>query len=188
MARTMKRTLLLCSALIACAVAHNAVAANLLGGAKGVVKNNSGEPLEGIMVQLVSKETAIRTTVYSDRDGHYEFPKLNPGLYTLRVARPREFQPYVKENVTVNGSPALDDISLTRVTQLELLPPRRDIAAQMTGTEWLLSLSGTGEEKKLLTTNCNFCHSYQQILRNRYDEHGWTQIINRMTSTPQVRR
>jgi hypothetical protein len=52
---------------------------------------------------------------------------------------------------------------------------------QMTGSEWLLSLSGTGEEKRLLTVNCNWCHSYQQIFRNHYDEHGWTQIINRMT-------
>src|ERR1700680_4339591 len=158
-----------------------AAPSNMLGGAKGVVKTAPGEPLEGIMVQLGSKETAIRTTVYSDQDGHYEFPKLNSGIYTLRIARPREFEPYVKENVTIDGAAPLDDIALTRVTPLELLPPRRDIAAQMTGSEWLLSLSGSGEEKKLLTTNCNFCHSYQQIFRNRYDEHGWTEIVNRMT-------
>src|SRR5690349_1112742 len=176
-----KRALLLCSALLLCAAAQSAEAAVVLDGAKGTVKNNNGEPLEGIMVQLVSKETAIRTTVYTDRDGHYAFPKLSPGIYTLRIARPREFQPFVKENVTLNGAPTLDDITLTRVTQLELLPPRRDIAAQMTGTEWLLSLSGSGEEKKLLTTNCNFCHSYQQIFRNHYDEHGWTEIVRRMT-------
>jgi streptogramin lyase len=166
---------------MAATFAQAAPATNLLGGAKGVVKSATGEPLEGIMVQLVSKETAIRTTVYSDRDGRYEFPKLNLGIYTLRIARPREFQPFVKENVTINGSPALDEISLTRVTKMELLPPTRDIAAQMTGTEWLLSLSGSGEEKRLLTTNCNFCHSYQQIFRNHYDEHGWTEIVRRMT-------
>jgi hypothetical protein len=41
--------------------------------------------------------------------------------------------------------------------------------------------SGTGEDKKLLTQNCNFCHSYQQIFRNHYDEHGWAQIVARMT-------
>ena len=51
----------------------------------------------------------------------------------------------------------------------------------MTGSEWLASLSGTGDEKKLLTTNCNWCHSYQQIFRNRYDEDGWGKIVNRMT-------
>ena len=50
----------------------------------------------------------------------------------------------------------------------------------MTGSEWLLSLSGTGEEKKLLTNNCNWCHSYQQIFRNHYDEEGWRKIVYRM--------
>ena len=50
----------------------------------------------------------------------------------------------------------------------------------MTGSEWLLSLSGTGEEKKLLTNNCNWCHSYQQIFRNHYDEAGWSKIVYRM--------
>jgi len=28
--------------------------------------------------------------------------------------------------------------------------------------------------------NCNWCHSYQQIFRNRYDEAGWSKIIYRM--------
>jgi streptogramin lyase len=153
----------------------------LLGGPRGAVKTDKGEPLEGIMVQLISGKSAIRTTVFSDADGRYEFPKLEAGAYTLRIARPREFNPFVKEKVAIDGATALDDIALTRVTTQELLPPLKPILAQMTGTEWLTSLSGSGEEKKLLTQNCNWCHSYQQIFRNHYDEHGWQQIVNRMT-------
>jgi hypothetical protein len=67
------------------------------------------------------------------------------------------------------GATALEDITLARVTGGEVPPPTPEIVAQMTGSEWLASLSGTGDEKKLLTTNCNWCHSYQQIFRNRYD-------------------
>ena len=55
MAREIKRALLLCSALLLCAAAQNAQAAVALDGAKGAVKTNNGEPLEGIMVQVVSK-------------------------------------------------------------------------------------------------------------------------------------
>jgi streptogramin lyase len=157
------------------------IPARFLGGPKGMVKNETGVPLEGIMVQLVSHDSAIRTTVFSQEDGHYEFPKLNAGVYTLRIALPREYFPYIKDNVTVQGSPTFDDIVLKRITPMELLPPTRDIEAQMSGAEWLMSLSGTGEDKRLLTLNCNFCHSYQQIFRNHYDEHGWTQIVRRMT-------
>ena len=60
----------------------------LLGGPRGAVRSAVGEPLEGIMVQLISQKTAIRTTVYSNKAGQYEFPKLADGSYRLRIARP----------------------------------------------------------------------------------------------------
>jgi virginiamycin B lyase len=152
----------------------------LSGGPKGVVKSTRGELLEGIMVQLISTKNAVRTTVYSNADGRYEFPDLEAGAYTLRIARPREFHPFVREGVDIKGPTALPDISLEYVTDKDVLPPLPGIAAQMTGSEWLLSLSGTGEQKKLLTNNCNWCHSYQQIFRNHYDEKGWGKIVYRM--------
>ena len=152
-----------------------------LGGPKGLVKSSKGDLLEGMMVQLISKTTAIRTTVFSNAEGRYEFPKLDAGDYTLRIARPMEFFPYAKDNVHIDGAAQLDDITLARMTNTELLPPLHDVAAQMTGAEWLLSLSGTGEQKALLTNYCNWCHSYQQIFRNHYDEQSWTKIIYRMT-------
>ena len=153
----------------------------LLGGPKGVVKSSKGELLEGMMVQLIAQKNAVRTTVYTNADGRYEFPALDAGTYTLRIALPREFKPFIKEEVEIKGPAALADITLDYVTDSDLLPPRPEIAAQMTGSEWLLSLSGTGEEKKLLTSNCNWCHSYQQIFRNHYDEAGWGKIVYRMT-------
>src|SRR5262249_2383517 len=139
------------------------------------------EPLEGMMVQLIAERTAIRTTVFSNDAGRFEFPKLEPGRYVLRIARPREFHPFVREGVEIDAAPELPEIVLERVTDRALLPPFPESAAQLTGSEWLASLSGTGEEKKLLTLNCNWCHSYQQIFRNRYDEDGWRKIVNRMT-------
>ena len=63
------------------------------------MKTDAGIPLEGMMVQLISGKNGMRTTVFSDSDGHYEFPKLEPGKYTLRIAQPREFQPFVKKDV-----------------------------------------------------------------------------------------
>src|SRR5215472_13159358 len=47
--------------------------ARLAGGPQGVVKSTKGELLEGIMVQLIAGKNAVRTTVYSNADGHYEF-------------------------------------------------------------------------------------------------------------------
>ena len=100
----------------------------LLGGPKGVVKSAKGDFLEGIMVQLIARKSAIRTTVYSNADGRYEFPKLEPGPYTLRIAQPREFHPYVKENVAIDGPTPLEEITLSRVISGELLPPSPEIS------------------------------------------------------------
>ena len=152
----------------------------LLGGPRGVVRSNKGVSLEGIMVQLISQKSSIRTTVYSNDDGRYEFPKLEAGSYVLRIARPLEYHPFVREGVQISGPAQLEDIVLERVTEAELLPPFPAIAAQLTGAEWLLSLPGSGEDKRRLVVNCNWCHSYQQIFRNRYDEQSWTKIVDRM--------
>jgi hypothetical protein len=149
----------LSSASLAPANADN----RLAGGPSGVVKSSKGELLEGMMVQLIAKKSAVRTTVYSDANGRYEFPALDAGAYALRIAQPREFKPFVREAIEIKGAAALPDITLDYVTESDVLPPTPEIAAQMTGSEWLLSLSGTGEQKKLLTNNCNWCHSYQQI-------------------------
>src|SRR5262245_8023010 len=157
-------------------------AERLLGGPKGLVKSSKGDLLEGMMVQLIAQKNAVRTTVYTDADGRYEFPRLEAGTYTLRIAQPGEFQTFLREKVEISAATKdLGEIVLTRIGNVELLPHTPEIAAQMTGSEWLASLDGTGDEKKLLTVNCNWCHSYQQIFRNKYDEKGWGHIINRMT-------
>jgi hypothetical protein len=65
----------------AIAPAQAANVERFLGGPKGLVKNDQGVPLEGMGVQLISDRSAIRTTVYSNQDGRYEFPKLEPGTY-----------------------------------------------------------------------------------------------------------
>ena len=153
----------------------------LIGGPKGLVKNAKGEPIEGIMVQLIADKNAIRTTVFSHADGHYEFPKVAPGSYTLRIAKPLEFYPWSKDKVQVTGADTLEDITLLRVTPGEFLPPFPEIEAQLTGSEWLANLQGSGQDKKTLTITCNFCHEYQQIFRNHYDEATWSKIVYRMT-------
>ena len=153
----------------------------LQGGPRGFVHGTTGEPIEGIGVQLISTKSAIRTTVYSNEEGRYEFPVLNAGPYTLRVALPREYQPYVKEGVQISGATQLDNIVLERVSKTELLPPTPEILSQLTGAEWLMNIPGTAEQKRVLTLSCGFgCHSYQQIFRNRYDERSWQIMLQRM--------
>ena len=155
--------------------------ASLLGGARGTVHEADGSPLEGIGVQLISAKSAIRTTVYSGADGTYEFPVLESGEYTLRVPLPREFEPYVKEGVHIQGPSHIADIVLSRISDTEFVPPTPETLSQLTGSEWMLNLPGTGEQKRVFTLTCGFgCHSYQQIFRNRYDQRSWGLILRKM--------
>ncbi|HEY3043165.1 MAG TPA: carboxypeptidase regulatory-like domain-containing protein [Vicinamibacterales bacterium] len=160
---------------------------SLRGGAWGVVHSPDGMPLEGIGIQLISAKTNIRTTVYSDDSGRYEFPPLEAGSYTLRVTRPLEFKPYLRDAVTIRSADHLDDIVLTKLVQgastlASYLPPTADIVPQLTGVEWMLNLPGTAQEKHMFTMSCGFgCHSYQQIFRGRYDTASWRLIVERMT-------
>jgi hypothetical protein len=114
---------------------------NLDGGPTGKVRSADGVPREGIMVQLIASDNNIRTTVYSNEAGEYEFPELPTGKYTLRIARPLRWQPYRRDDVQIEGAAHLDEIVLERVTDHELLPPTLDIMGQMSGAEWLIPRS-----------------------------------------------
>src|ERR1700688_1933537 len=74
----------------------------LTGGATGIVRIASGDSPEGVGVQLVAPN-GLRTTVYKNDEGRFEFPKMQTGAYTLRIPTPREFQPYLRESVPIDG-------------------------------------------------------------------------------------
>jgi streptogramin lyase/mono/diheme cytochrome c family protein len=153
---------------------------NLRGGPKGLVRDADGLLLEGIMVQLIAPN-AVRTTVYSDQNGEYEFPRLIPGSYTLRIAKPLEFLPYQRDGVKVADAAKLDDIVLQRRSATDLLPPTEDVLGQLSGVEWVWNLPGTAEEKHTLSRACGEgCHGYEQIMRNRLDERSWRLMLFRM--------
>ena len=69
---------------------------------------------------------------------------------------------------------------LERVADSDNLPASAALESQLSGAEILWNLPGTAEEKATLQKNCSGCHSWQQIFRSRYDEHGWSLIVDRM--------
>lgn len=155
------------------------VQSGLSGGATGIVRVASGDSPEGIGVQLVAP-SGVRTTVYTDGEGRYEFPAMQAGSYTLRIPTPLIFQTYRREGVKIDGAAKLEDIVLERVSKTDALPATPEIQSQLSGAELLWNLPGTGQEKAILQKDCSGCHSWQQIFRNRYDEHSWSLILERM--------
>jgi mono/diheme cytochrome c family protein len=167
------------------------VSSALKGGARGVVRMVNGQPLEGIKVQLIAPN-AVRTTVFTDADGRYEFPTLQAGPYTLRIATPAPYKAYVRDGVEIKGALKLDDIVVERIPSPEpsilsgSLQATPEVLAQMSGAEWLWNLPGTAEQKATFAKSCAIgCHSYELILRNRYDERSWRLIVERMKTGAQ---
>ena len=152
----------------------------LSGGANGIVRVASGDSPEGVMVQLIAPN-GVRTTVYTNEDGKYEFPKMQAGAYTLRIANPLEFKPYRRDSVQIDGPSKLEDIVLERIAKTRALPATPEVEAQLSGEEILWNLPGTVEEKEALHNTCALgCHSFQQIFKNRYDERSWGVLVARM--------
>jgi streptogramin lyase/mono/diheme cytochrome c family protein len=151
----------------------------LTGGATGMIRIASGDSPEGVGVQLIAPN-GIRTTVYTNADGKFEFPKMQAGSYILRIPTPVPFKPYRRDSVSINGATKLDDIVLERVADSDNLPATPVLESQLSSAEILWNLPGTAEEKAMLQKNCSGCHSWQQIFRNRYDEHSWSLIVDRM--------
>src|SRR5439155_14413173 len=134
----------------------------LTGGATGVVRIDSGDSPEGIGVQLV-EPSGVRTTVYTNAAGKFEFPKMQAGSYTVRIATPVPFKSYRRDSVSINGATKLDDIMLERVDKTDNLPASPALESQLSSAELLWNIPGTAEEKATLQKNCSGCNSWPQI-------------------------
>ena len=122
------------------------VPAKLAGGPRGSVQFG-GSPVEGVMVQLIAPN-GVRTTVYSNEGGLYEFPEMQAGPYTLRIASPMEFRPYTRRSVQIAGSAELEDIALERVSDAKgWLVATPEVESQLSGDELLWNLPGRPKRK-----------------------------------------
>jgi len=80
---------------------------------QGAVLDSSGAKVPGAEVKLSNVSTGVTQRTQTDEQGNYSFPALQPGLYSLEVAR-QGFATYklTQFNLTV-GQHATDNVTLT---------------------------------------------------------------------------
>lgn len=156
-------------------------ATKLDGGASGTldgtVKAATGEPLEGVAVSTRAAGRTVTTTVFSDAEGRYEFPPLAPGRYKV-WAQAEGYRPADSAVDVTKTATARLTLKIEKFTRVE------DVYPQLSSGEWLDSLpSGTTDErrmKEILRLNCEECHAVSIPLQRRFDEKGWSAIIEFM--------
>jgi streptogramin lyase len=137
----------------------------------GSVSSATEGAMEGVLVSAQETGSPITVTVVSDARGRFSFPdgRLQSGHYALRVRA---------VGYDLDGPQAVDVGADTTDIALRLRPTS-DLAAQLSNTEWFMSMPGTPEDKRPLI-ECMSCHTLERIARSTYDTDGFVAVLGRM--------
>ena len=138
----------------------------------GAVTSQAEGAMEGVVIGAKRTESTITTWVVSNAQGRYSFPRerLEPGKYTISVRAVGYELP--RTSVEVSAGATHLDLRLSSVS-------RSKLAQQLSNGEWLASVSGTNEQKRLLG-GCVNCHTLQRVLFSRFNPDEMTQVVQRM--------
>jgi virginiamycin B lyase len=120
---------------LACCQACAARAQTLIGS----VTSAEEGAMEGVLVSAQAAGSPITVTVVSDEHGRFRFPdaRLTLGHYALRIRA---------VGYELDGPQAVDLGAAGTDVALKLRKTT-DLAAQLTNTEWFMSMSGTPEHE-----------------------------------------
>lgn len=143
----------------------------------GTVKSDAGAKLDGVTVSARAAGQTITTSVFTDEDGSYYFPRMAEGKYQVWAQAEGFTAGKAEISLTVSGS--------RRDFTLAAIKDNLEIVKQMTGQEYVTSLpEDTPEHRKMkdvFYNTCTGCHEPNYILQNRFDEKGWEAILNLMS-------
>lgn len=153
----------------------------------GTVTSAQDGAMEGVLVSAQRSGSPITVTVVSDAQGRYAFPadRLAAGAYALTIRAAGFALDRAVTAKVVAGRTATADLALRKAA---------DLAAQLTSTEWLISMPGSAEQK-LPLIECMSCHTLERVLRSRFTADELVGVLRRMqtyannstTQHPQLR-
>ena len=156
-----------CGILIACAQASAGRAQTLSGSVSSAAEG----AMEGVLVSAQQAGSPITVTVVSDEHGRFRFPdgRLAAGHYALRI-RAVGYDLDGPQAVELGAASAEVALKLRRTS---------DLAAELTNTEWFMSMPGTSEQKRALI-ECMSCHTLERIVRSTYTAEEFFPVLKRM--------
>jgi virginiamycin B lyase len=138
----------------------------------GEVRSAVEGAMEGVVVTAKGEGSTIAVSVISDAQGRYHFPgdRLEAGRHALSIrAVGYDLESPKAAEVGASGTAAVDLV----------LRPTEDLEAQLTNAEWLESIPGTEEQKRMFES-CVRCHTLERVMRSQYDAEAWLLVLGRM--------
>src|SRR5712691_8532849 len=149
-----------------------ASAANADAILSGTIASAAGEKLGGVTVSAKPAGGTVTTTVFTDEAGEYYFPPLPAGTYRVWA-----------QAVSFETAKAEVELSAPRSHGF-VLKPLKDFVRQLPGNVMLAALPEETEQdkrmKRLVRNICTGCHTPSYVLQHRFDEAGWSAIIELM--------
>ena len=139
----------------------------------GQITSEAEGAMEGVVVSAKGAGATVTVSVISDAQGRYRFPadRLSAGKYTLKIRA---------IGYDLAGVASVD-VAAEKTAKVDLkLRKSKNLAAQMSNAEWMMSLPGS-EEQKAALLNCVGCHTLERIARSNHDADQWTQVLARMS-------
>ncbi|MGA8089811.1 MAG: carboxypeptidase-like regulatory domain-containing protein [Terracidiphilus sp.] len=134
----MMRRLHLVSMIALFVVASVPLRAALPGSVSGVVRDSSGVPQIGVVVQLLRPDMSVTAAVYTGSKGEFTFKDIFPGKYAVK-AMGASFLPSLRENVRVRATTIVNLTLNTLYEVMQWLPTEpRSANARKDDWEWTL--------------------------------------------------
>ncbi|HWG07211.1 MAG TPA: carboxypeptidase-like regulatory domain-containing protein, partial [Beijerinckiaceae bacterium] len=139
----------------------------------GKVTSQAEGAMEGVIVSAKREGGTMTVSVVSDAQGEYHFPasRLDPGKYDVTIRA-------VGYDLS---APASVDVGAQSPGHLDLtLNTTKDLTAQLSNAEWLLSMPGDDKEKAQIGQNCVTCHTVKRIVSSTHDAAEMARVVQRM--------
>ncbi len=139
----------------------------------GTIKSSAGDAMGGVTVSAKADGATITTTVFTDEAGRYYFPPLPNGHYRVWA-----------QALSFGTAKGAVDLAANRSQDFTLAPLSGDYFSQLPGDLAMASLpEATNDDKrmkKLVENNCTGCHQPNYPLQHRFDQAGWSAVIDLM--------
>ena len=138
----------------------------------GAIAGPGGDKMGGVTVSAKADGSTITTTVYTDEGGNYYFPPLPAGHYRVWA-----------QAISFATANAQVDLSANKAQNFTL-SALKDYFRQLPGDVIINALPEATDHdkrmKQLVRNDCTGCHTPSYTLQHKFDEAGWTAIIDLM--------